>query len=64
MDVVYTVEVVRVSVGEALDRALMGMLVDKGDELIVVEFVKRAAEVGVERMAEADKEVLPFLDRE
>ncbi len=60
----YTVEVVRVSVGEALDRALMGMLVDKGDELIVVEFVKRAAEVGVERMAEADKEVLPFLDRE
>jgi hypothetical protein len=30
----------------------------------VVEFVKRAAEVGVERMAEADKEVLPFLDRE
>jgi hypothetical protein len=64
VDVVYTVEVVRVSVGEALDRALMGMLVDKGDELIVVEFVKRAAEVGVERMAEADKEVLPFLDRE
>lgn len=49
-------------VGEAVDRALMGRLVEEGDEAIAVESVKRATEVGVESIVEVVKEGFPFPD--
>jgi hypothetical protein len=51
-----------VGVGEAVDRALMGRLVEEGDEAIAVESVKRATEVGVESIVEVVKEGFPFPD--